>query len=624
MASLRGESYKRYEDETFSGAQPDRRPLQIYASDPADGRRRKYRISIDVPNEPDLMPGPIGDLIEVIDYDGEHQTFYAPVNLNDAGILMGGGLEPNESDPRFHQQMVYAVVMRIVETASNAIGHPLTFDLGRHKKLRIFPHAFYGANAFFAPNLNALLFGYFCADESDPGDNIPGQTVFTCLSHDIIAHETTHAIIHRLRPYFNEPTNEDVMAFHEGFSDIVALLQKFSYEEILKDHITLTRSKLQDAEMMIDLAKQFGHATGRGRALRSAIGDPTATLANTFEPHHRGAILVSAVFDGFLTTYEKRIEDLVRLATGGTGVLQPGSLPIDLVNRIAQEASRISEATLDMCFRAFDYLPPVDVTFGDFLRALVTADYELDPSDSFDMRHNLIEGFRKRAIMPEGVASLAEESLLLESADAPSLPDTLMQKLIPIAFYAVAARDGTARRRRMRGDMLSKYASKISPGDDEFDNNGDNEPSKGVYIEAWEYVRENALSFGLDPNLKVAIRSIRPRIVATRDGEMLLQFVILAVQTDKEHPLSQFGVPMRGGATIVVDAEGNVRYVASKPMPSPTLTPEAQSAAMNRLARFERFKNELAAADSGASWLDDDPAKAISKLADFKNLHGSF
>ena len=38
----------------------------------------------------------------------------------------------------------------------------------------------------------ALLFGYFPVGFRD-ASNTPGTLVFTCLSHDIIAHETTHA-----------------------------------------------------------------------------------------------------------------------------------------------------------------------------------------------------------------------------------------------------------------------------------------------------------------------------------------------------------------------------------------------------------------------------------------------
>jgi len=50
-----------------------------------------------------------------------------------------------------------------------------------------------------------------------------------------------------------------------------------------------------------------------------------------------------------------------------------------------------------MAIRAFDYLPPVDITFGDFLRALVTADSELVPEDDRGLRASMIEAFRSAA-----------------------------------------------------------------------------------------------------------------------------------------------------------------------------------------------------------------------------------
>lgn len=84
------------------------------------------------------------------------------------------------------------------------------------------------------------------------------------------------------------------------------------------------------------------------------------------------------------------------------------------MNRIAQEASRTAQTVLNMCIRAFEYLPPIDITFGDYLRALVTADFELSPSDEIGLRANMIEAFRARGIYPDNVASLAEESLRWE------------------------------------------------------------------------------------------------------------------------------------------------------------------------------------------------------------------
>jgi hypothetical protein len=42
--------------------------------------------------------------------------------------------------------------------------------------------------------------------------------VFTCLSQDIIAHEVTHALLDGMHRRFNEPSNLDVLAFHEAFA----------------------------------------------------------------------------------------------------------------------------------------------------------------------------------------------------------------------------------------------------------------------------------------------------------------------------------------------------------------------------------------------------------------------
>ena len=58
---------------------------------------------------------------------------------------------------------------------------------------------------------------------------------------------------------------------------------------------------------------------------------------------------------------------------------------------------------LTMCIRALDYCPPVDLTFGEYLRALITADYDLVPGRRRGYRVALIEAFRQRGIYPTDV-----------------------------------------------------------------------------------------------------------------------------------------------------------------------------------------------------------------------------
>src|SRR5262249_16820529 len=147
----------------------------------------------------------------------------------------------------------------------------------------------------------------------------------------------------------------------------------------LELEIARTRGDLETESILGSLAVQFGKAMGGRGALREAIGafdksgtwrrlpaDP-AELQRRLIPHARGAILVAAVFDPFLAIYKTRSQDLLRIYTSGTGILPTGSIHPDLVRRLADEATRSADHVLAMCIRALDYLPPVDVTFFEYL-----------------------------------------------------------------------------------------------------------------------------------------------------------------------------------------------------------------------------------------------------------------
>ena len=109
------------------------------------------------------------------------------------------------------------------------------------QRLRIYPHALREANAFYSRDKMALLFGYFRAPGEDPAQTLPGAQVF-CAS------PTTSS---RTKPpmrcwtgcirRFQEPTNPDVLAFHEAFADIVALFQHFTIPEAVLHQIRHAR-----------------------------------------------------------------------------------------------------------------------------------------------------------------------------------------------------------------------------------------------------------------------------------------------------------------------------------------------------------------------------------------------
>src|SRR5207248_2219058 len=130
----------------------------------------------------------------------------------------------------------------------------------------------------------------------------------------------------------------------------------------------------------------------------------------TLECHERGSILVAAVFDAFFTVYIQRTDRYFRIhrAAGGH---DREDLSAPLADAICDEAARTAQEFFRSCVRALDYLPPVDVTFGDFLLAVLTAEREFDPVDTEGVRRAWMEAFRRRGIFPEDALSFSEEAL---------------------------------------------------------------------------------------------------------------------------------------------------------------------------------------------------------------------
>jgi hypothetical protein len=194
------------------------------------------------------------------------------VDLDHKYVLAQDGLPASETNPQFHQQMVYAVAMNTILQFEQALGRVALWSTHNQntyvQRLRIYPHALRDRNAYYSPEKKALLFGYFTSEEQQ------GSLVFTCLSHDIVAHETTHALLDGVHPRFHEAVNGDVLAFHEGFADLVALFLHFTYPSVVEEALQRSRGVVDRGSVLAEIAREFGHARSRmnrGKALRSAI-----------------------------------------------------------------------------------------------------------------------------------------------------------------------------------------------------------------------------------------------------------------------------------------------------------------------------------------------------------------
>ena len=588
-------------DRRFAGQpeprDPPARRLRVFAKDPLlandFGQAGIATATLEIPWEK-LARGPVGEYIAVQDVDVDESRLQG-VDLDDPRLLAQDGWEPSEGNRHFHAQMVYAVAMKTIEHFELALGRPVLwrhrmksdpFDVSEYvQHLTIRPHHLKHANAYYSPRDVALLFGYFDAPLDDLGGSVmPGSRIHTCLSHDIVAHETTHASLDGMQRRFMEPTNPDVLAFHEGFSDIVAMLQHFAMPGVLHHEIARSSGNLEAETILGSLAAQFGRATGRGAALREAIGrqdgdrwvrntpDPTE-LERRHTPHARGAILVAAVFDAFLAICRARTADLYRIYTGGTGVLGAGAIHPDLVGRLADEAARAARHVLYMCIRALDYLPPVDITFFEYLRALLTADSDAVPLDRFHYRVAFVEAFRSWGIYPVDLRdpspytprTLSVDTLLWKGVDPGSIIGD--GELLPLQEAFLGFTTG-----------LKGYADAcFYLGDREALFKATRDARRALHQEL-----ESALSsspalaevLGLEPHVNFEVHELRRAMRVSRAGRHLPQVVVSLTQWVDVPADSKRGVPVHrfhGGSTIVVDLTGpRVAYCIVKRVSSAT------------------------------------------------------
>ena len=416
---------------------PSFRQFSIYALDPAVAvSNATAAIAFDtvkVPWEPaydaPLRPGPINEYLEVIDVDPASGRCYPPVDLSAPNLLAQNGHIPSENNPQFHQQMAFAVAMRTIRIFELALGRrviwsrrtdvPLNLPIKDEieqcyvRRLRLYPHALRGENAYYSPSKKAVLLGYYRAGGRDVA-SMTGSWVFGALQHDVIAHEVTHAIIDGINPRLIEDVDPDALAMHEGLSDIVALLQHFTLPDVVKAAIRDQKSgKLDGPTILSGIASQFGRASERTDqpvgAIRDAVGAPDPEeLATLTEQHARGARLLWAVYAAFVEIYTRATADILQLVGPEARTVPLSPL---LVDRLAQAAGKTATRLLRICIRALDLLPPTSATFTDYLRALVTSDADLYPEDLAGYRRALILQFRRYGAIRAGIRSLAEESI---------------------------------------------------------------------------------------------------------------------------------------------------------------------------------------------------------------------
>jgi hypothetical protein len=370
----------------------------------------------------------------------------------------------------------------------------------------------------------------------------------------VVAHETTHALVDGLRGRYSDPSSPDQAAFHEGFSDVVALLSVFALRDVVKavldrglrqaappggGRLVHQRSVHPDAlrqSLLLGLAEEMGQeiSSVRGQALRRSVTlepSPAWSQDNDYlEPHRRGEILVAAMMNAFLGVWTRRLESLGRIQ----GVYLDRE-------RIAEEAADAADYLLTMSIRALDYTPPVHVEFPDFLSALLTADREIRPDDSkYRFRRELLESFCAFGIEPSSATT--EEEGLWRPPEGPMAYDRI--------HFEAMCRDRD---------------------------------------EVFRFVWENRKALGLFAGAYTRVETLRPCVRTAPDGFPLKETVaectqqlelaaseLLKLGIRKPHDMpDDTTVKLQGGITLIFDDRGTLKFAISNKLADPK-KPETQ------------------------------------------------
>lgn len=374
-----------------------RLPCKVYVQDPSTAEEKGIGLEeVDVRWEPSLADGPTSARLAVVDYDGDSGILRKPARwdpdsfsfLTADGKPVSGAAESRS--PQFLQVNAWATVQRVIEYYEDPrlLGRPIPWAF-EGNRLMIVPQAGFRENAFYDRRSKSLQLYYF-------GD--PQAPHYTCLSHDIISHETGHALLDGIRPYFLENSSWETAAFHEFIGDMTAILMAFRNNDVRNFQRKQSGVDFSHAVIIAGVAEEFGAVVEKISALRTGLNSITFKEAQEKRAaHFASQMLTGAMFDiliGMAPQYltQERQAERKKPATPG--------------DALWWAAERMGRTAL----QALDLLPPVDVRFLDYARAVLRSDEIDDPEDRHKYRDLIRAVFHKRGLCPHPVESCKSDS----------------------------------------------------------------------------------------------------------------------------------------------------------------------------------------------------------------------
>ncbi|MGE5603588.1 MAG: hypothetical protein ACM30E_11085 [Nitrososphaerales archaeon] len=359
----------------------------------------------DITGEEWFGDGPATERVAVVDRDLATGAVYPPARFVPPrkGHVLGRYAlqEPYQVDSRtFNQVSTFATVMKTIRMfeESDALGRRVAWAFPQ-PQLTVLPRAGWGENAFYRRERGSLEFHYFSSR------NDPSQIIYTSMARDIVAHETAHAIIDGIAPRLWEAITPQSLALHEAVADLTALLVSIRSRVLRSAVLRRTGGSIEHSSNFSAIGEEFGVARGSG-ALRDLKNDLRMSTAPR-DPYRLSQVLTGALYSVFVKMHAQRT--LVEAARRGSSEYSASGYGLWTA------AEHLKRMTL----RALDYLPPGEVSFADYGRAILAADEVSHPDDPQE-RIWMVDEFVRREIVPGRealempAAYLARTAALLE------------------------------------------------------------------------------------------------------------------------------------------------------------------------------------------------------------------
>jgi len=373
--------------------------VPIMIQDPQIAKYRGVARIVEKPHvdEEFFLDGPVSKRVAVLDFDPDTGKLMRPVSFQRPSRRRKGRYkianEDNVYKPTFD---VYAPDFIAVSVFGTVLSTMYMFEeedtLGRDlvwafdgPQLLVVPRAGEWANAFYERDSRSLQFFYF------PNPENRRETVYTSLSRDIVSHETGHAILDSIAPHLYDAITPQCLALHEAVADLTAALMAFRSGSLTTAILDETKGSIRESNDFSSIAEEFGMARYQLGYLRNLLNEETLDDVDHDQPHALSQVLSGALYKVMVQMHEDR---KVEYSAGD---------PSEELSVSGKALAVAAKQFKRMIFRALDYLPPGEVSYADYGRAIIAADQASHPDDEQE-RVWIRDEFVRRGMAPDRAA----------------------------------------------------------------------------------------------------------------------------------------------------------------------------------------------------------------------------